>query len=154
MSSMVSRAFLSICLLIANVFSPAFCCCVARSIAYADTSLVHAPPQSAANKGCPHGRRTVPLRDGDTRPGRAHPGKAGGDRCHCQDHAVASSTPDPVTFPAARQSDWLASLPPFVVSAPFVRLTLDVGGPLQADRGGPPPPAGIALLHRIHVLIC
>jgi hypothetical protein len=58
-----------------------------------------------------------------------------------------------VTLPAVQQSDWLASLPPFVF-APFVQQTLGVGSSLQADWGSPPPPAGVELLHRIHVLIC
>lgn len=139
---MVLRALLSICFLVASVLSPGFCCCVARALAQGGTSFVSPAPAPAAKTGCPHGRRADPP-----------PADPGGDRCRCQDHVVTSSAPDPVTLPAAQLSDWLASLPPFVF-APFVQQTLGVGSPLQADWGSPPPPAGVELLHRIHVLIC
>lgn len=139
---MVLRALLSICFLVASVLSPGFCCCVARALAQEGTSLVSPAPAPAAKTGCPHGRRADPP-----------PADPGGDHCRCQDHVVTSSAPDPVTLPAAQQSDWLASLPPFVF-APFVQQTLGANRSLQADLGSPPPPAGVELLHRIHVLIC
>lgn len=149
---MVFRAVLSLWFLVASVLTPAFCCCVARAFAQPDSPLAAATPK-AAKSDCHHDRRTAPDADGATRQGNPQPGDSGGDRCRCQDHVVTSAAQDPVTFPAAQQNDWLAAVS-LRAASPFARPALGEDDPLQSDRAGPPPPAGIELLRRIHVLIC
>lgn len=150
---MVWRALLSFWFLVASVFAPAFCCCLSRSVALADASLGYVPPASAATKGCPHGKRAAAARDGDTQAGHPSPAGPGGDRCHCQDHIVASSAPDAVSLRVAQPDSWLPDLPPFVAAVSPHRATAKGESP-QVNQCGPPPLAGVELLHRLHVLIC
>jgi hypothetical protein len=153
---MVSRALLSIWFLVASVFAPAFCCCAPfalRSTAHADTPRASAPPASAAKKPCSHCERTAPAKDGATKEKQPCPANPGRDHCPCQDHVVASSVPDSVNWRAVQLNNWVPDFPPFVAFT-FARHVLADGEPRRADYTGPPPPSGIELLHRLHILIC
>lgn len=150
---MVFRSLLSIWFLVASVFAPAFCCCAPRSAAHAHTPRMSAPPASAAKKPCSHCKQTAPAKDGATKEKQPCPAGPGQDRCHCQDHVVASSVPDPVNLRTAQFSGWLPDFSPFVAVAVFPHV-LAGGEPRRANYTGPPPLSGVELLHRLHILIC
>jgi hypothetical protein len=154
---MVFRALLSLWFLVTSVLAPTLCCCspfFLGAVAHAESLKPVPQPVSAAKIPCPHCKQATPVKEEAPKEKRKSPCPAnpGRDHCPCQEHVVASTIPDPVDLRTAHVGNWLPDVPTVVFTvAP--RIPAKVASRNGTHRG-PPPLAGIELLHRLHILIC
>lgn len=155
---MVFRDFLSLWFLITSVLAPTLCCCsplIPGQVAHAESLPVSPPPTSAAKAPCPHCKPKAATKD-EAPKGKRNapcPTNPGRDHCPCKERVAASTVPDPVDLRTTAVNNWLPDFSPFLSVTSCPRVLAQVG-PRASDHRGPPPLAGIELLHRLHILIC
>ncbi|MBX9583607.1 MAG: hypothetical protein K2X87_25175 [Gemmataceae bacterium] len=158
---MVVRALITVWFFVTSVLGPALCCCAygtPRAFAsggFKSTAL-STPDRLPLATGCPHctektGSKSVPEPTGDNQrePVKHCPGK-----CPCQGGSGVSAAPDTATeLRSLVHAGWALQLASFDRDAvPVPHLTHPTVG--ERHRTAPPPPFGVELLHRLHVLIC
>ena len=155
---MVFRAFLSLWFLITSALAPTLCCCsplIPGSVAQAESLPVSSQPASVAKVPCPHCKPAAATKD-EAPKGKRNapcPTNPGRDHCPCKERVAASTVPDPVDLRTTAVNNWLPDFPPFASITSYPRVLAQVE-PRASHHRGPPPLAGVELLHRLHILIC
>lgn len=154
MSVMAYRALFSVWFFFASVFAPALCCCApfaVRSASASPVAVAAEPP--ATEHTCPHCKPAARPRHetpADQAPCPSHPTK---DNCPCKERSAAQVTAAVPDVRPVVVGDWLSDLVLFSPApVAFAALTPSLLQP--PDHTGPPPPSGVELLHRLHILIC
>lgn len=150
---MMVRLLLASWMFLTSALGPALCCCV-PIVRFSFSASEIQKSGAPLLKVCPHCQGAAPARPESDPAGQCpcDPTSPGQKDCPCRNHHLTPAVADDAGVRPAVEAVWSFALhPPAVL--PAEPPPLDAVA-VRTDHTGPPPLAGIDLLHRLHILVC
>lgn len=153
---MVVRFFLACWMFLTSALGPALCCCVPAFATPSSPDKPTATPSLVTSTGrCPLCHPTGSTQPADPKsPGKCPcgPTSPGQKDCPCRNHHLTPVITEAAGVRLSVAAVWSLVLTPLVAFA--VEHPLTAPASPRTAHTGPPPLAGVELLHRLHVLVC